>query len=66
MRTKAHGDALLSPPRRPVPKVRSCNRHVDCKAANDRWLRDHGTTKRWKIPVNFHCHDDCCEECFGN
>ncbi len=40
------------------PQVRSCNRHIDCDKAdaeakaNGRYYAD-------------HCHDDCCEDCFG-
>lgn len=41
-----------------VAKTRSCNLHVDCDAADAR-ARDKG---RWRAK---HCHDDCCEDCFG-
>ena len=41
----------------------SCNRHDDCDKAVDEWkTRNPGRT----IPASFHCHDDECEECFGN
>lgn len=43
---------------------RSCNRHADCYAAETEWYRAH--PERQYIPVNFHCHDDECEDCFGN
>lgn len=43
------------------PKIRSCNRHSDCDAAvvrfREKWGKDPG--------FGFHCHDECCEECFG-
>lgn len=40
-----------------------CNRHKDCEQAEkDRLARNPGTL----CPVNFHCHDDECEQCFGN
>ncbi len=41
------------------PKVRSCNRHADCDEAEIKRQGHIGY-----IP-NFHCHDDCCEDCFG-
>jgi hypothetical protein len=40
----------------------SCNRHVDCAIAVQLWKEKHNG----QAPgVNFHCHDDCCEDCFG-
>ncbi len=69
MKTKPHGDALLRPPQRLsegrtgqssiADKTRSCNRHVDCDAAEARWRAN----RPW---FHFHCYDECCEECFGN
>lgn len=45
---------------------RFCNRHDDCDAAEQRLLDRHPGKPRWQVlPVDFHCHDDCCEECFG-
>lgn len=41
-----------------VPK-RECNRHFDCDEA-DRKAREAG------YPRAEHCHDECCEDCFGN
>lgn len=41
------------------PSLRSCNRHDDCDSA-DRDARERG-----RIAAE-HCHDDCCEECFGS
>lgn len=38
---------------------RECNRHFDCDDA-DRKARARGALRA------DHCHDDCCEECFGN
>src|ERR1700743_2918868 len=47
-----------------VAKVaeKGCNRHEDCAAAEAAYtLRHPGAV----FPVaNFHCHDDCCEDCF--
>jgi len=49
----------------PEPVKRSCNRHNDCDAAEDEVLaRNPGSTKM-AIHPSFHCHDDCCEDCFG-
>ena len=42
----------------------SCNRHSDCAKANEEWLSKHPSEKY--IPASFHCHNDECEECFGN
>ena len=53
------------------PKVREealelarkgCNRHEDCAAADEAYQKKHKTTT---VPVNFHCHDEGCEDCFG-
>lgn len=45
-----------------TPKVkRSCNRHGDCDVAASEYREKYG-----KDPgVNFHCHDEDCEDCFG-
>jgi hypothetical protein len=45
-------------------KIRECNRHYDCDEAEAKWLAKHPKEK-W-VPVDFHCHNECCEECFGN
>lgn len=38
--------------------MKSCNRHNDCEAADEE--------ARYKGYLYAeHCHDDCCEECFG-
>jgi hypothetical protein len=42
------------------PKVVSCNKHTDCDAADAR-ARAQGE-ERGAV----HCHDDCCEDCFGS
>ena len=42
---------------------RSCNRHSDCNEAEKEWLERHPKEKH--VPMSFHCHDECCEECFG-
>ena len=45
---------------KPLPEPRnSCNRHSDCKAADEK-ARSKGYFGA------DHCHDDCCEDCFGN
>ena len=41
-----------------------CNRHDDCNAADAKYREKNPGAKY--IPLNFHCHDDECEECFGN
>jgi hypothetical protein len=43
----------------PKPERRSCNRHYDCDAADER------ARKRFGIHGAIHCHDEGCEECFG-
>ena len=48
----------------PTPKIEptfsnSCNRHDDCRAA-DAKARERGAF------AASHCHDDCCEDCFGS
>lgn len=43
------------------PVKRRCNRHNDCAAAEEKWRPYHPNG----VPANFHCHDDECEECFG-
>lgn len=46
----------------PEPEpVRSCNRHEDCGLAERQYVGTRGRTP----PATFHCHDDCCEDCFG-
>lgn len=42
---------------------RSCNRHDDCAKASQEWLMRH--PQSMYVPVNFHCYDDECEDCFG-
>lgn len=40
------------------PQHRTCNRHDDCDATDHRqWERDGRRAT--------HCHDEDCEECFG-
>jgi hypothetical protein len=41
---------------------KGCNRHRDCKAADEAWRAKTGRTF---IPANFHCYDEDCEDCFG-
>lgn len=40
------------------PPTRSCNRHTDCDAANEK------AKAAGRLGAE-HCHDECCEECFG-
>lgn len=42
-----------------LSKPRSCNRHNDCDQA------DIEAKARGRILGAEHCHDDCCEDCFG-
>ena len=42
---------------------RSCNRHDDCDEFNKGYLQRHPESS-W-VPLNQHCHDDECEDCFG-
>lgn len=47
---------------------RDCNRHDDCIAADAR-ARTQGPKDYYGRPVYDradHCHDDCCEDCFGS
>lgn len=49
-------------------KKRTCNRHDDCDAADIR-QRTVGPKDYYGRPVHDtadHCHDECCDECFGN
>lgn len=57
--------APLPPPA--PPTVRSCNRHNDCDAADERAVAN-SPKDYYGRPVYTsadHCHDECCEECFG-
>lgn len=42
----------------PVEEKRNCNMHLDCDAADDR-------AKAKGFIRADHCHDECCEDCFG-
>ena len=42
--------------------IRTCNRHTDCDKAEREWIYKNPGKHIW---VNFHCHDDVCEDCFG-
>ncbi len=44
---------------------KSCNRHNDCEAAENE-VMERRNINRYQIHADFHCYDDCCEECFGN
>lgn len=39
--------------------ARTCNRHDDCDAADEK-------VRKMGRQYAEHCHDDCCEECFGS
>lgn len=47
-----------------VKPKRSCNRHDDCDAA-DKEVVERLRIEKWQINSSFHCHDECCEDCFG-
>jgi hypothetical protein len=51
-------------PPSPPEKPRSCNRHDDCDKAEATWRE--WNPHKGGPPASFHCHDECCEECFGN
>ena len=38
---------------------RTCNRHDDCEKAN-------AEARAKGAYAAAHCHDECCEECFGS
>lgn len=40
-----------------------CNRHLNCHEAEFSYRAQ--SEGRRPIPSNFHCHDDDCEDCFG-
>lgn len=44
---------------KPAVGKRTCNRHEDCDAADERAKAAGGGRVD-------HCHDDCCEDCFGS
>lgn len=45
-----------------VPK-NHCNLHSDCKEADYKGIEKYGNLYN---KYTGHCHDDCCEDCFGN
>lgn len=53
-----------------VKQTRTCNRHFDCDQSEylhkERWLDINHPRTDYVQPISFHCHDDECEECFGN
>lgn len=53
-RSKAYNLTMLVRP----PPPNKCNLHDDCEQANQR-AREKG-----RLGAD-HCHDDCCEDCFG-
>jgi hypothetical protein len=59
----SHGNPSSPPPATGAPELlpgvkRTCNRHSDCNAADEK-ARAAGYLSA------DHCHDDCCEDCFG-
>lgn len=52
-----------SPEKDPYPNT--CNRHLDCEAAVQRWLEAHPGSERHHLPADFCCRDESCEDCFG-
>jgi hypothetical protein len=52
-------EALPEPPELVIPT--GCNRHSNCKDAEAEYAKLHGRHPGF----NFHCHDDTCEDCFG-
>lgn len=58
-KTTVSAAALTHLEERQLPKRNDCNRHVDCAAADEK-------AKAKGRGFADHCHDDCCEECFGN
>jgi hypothetical protein len=48
----------FAPHEQPKQK-RSCNLHYDCDIADEKANRVGGISAQ-------HCHDECCDECFGN
>jgi hypothetical protein len=59
LRTELCIDCLPAQPVTDEPPKRTCNRHDDCDAAD---------AKAKAAGQSFvdHCHDDCCEDCFGS
>lgn len=53
-----------------MAEVKQCNRHFDCdkaeQEAKERWLLQHPNNPLRYVGNGFHCHNDECEECFGN
>jgi hypothetical protein len=69
--SKRHFDMQYLPKFIPEPtkvkikKKRSCNRHDDCDKAEKELLARRPDKKNEFISFSFHCHDECCEDCFG-
>jgi hypothetical protein len=51
------------PPEKVFDSKRSCNLHDDCNEADRKGIIKCGQSYN---QYTAHCHDDCCEECFGN
>lgn len=60
---EVRSNPALGAPYGQEPSIRSCNRHSNCEQANKDWLNNHAMEKY--VPMNFHCHNDECEDCFG-
>lgn len=46
-------------------EANTCNRHNDCEAATKAYIERRKLKHAWEMPVDFHCHNENCEECFG-
>lgn len=60
-----HSEALRMTPAAPAAPAApssppTCNKHIDCDAA------DIAAKARGEDRGAVHCHDDCCEDCFGS
>ena len=47
-----------------MKEKRQCNRHFDCDAADEKAKLKQRELGRYESGTD-HCHDDCCEDCFG-
>lgn len=56
--TRAAVAAAVAPP---IPTIRTCNRHSNCAESEAEYKKKHGRNPG----INFHCHDESCEDCFG-
>lgn len=45
----------------PPKPIRSCNRHQNCNEADEAFRKSEGRDPG----VNYHCHSEDCEDCYG-